>query len=423
VRSELAIDGQSGYTGPELVPPPLVVHRHLFALSLLFAAARLGAEVVVLEEGFGTPTGGDHCSPEFPAGWTRHDEDGLTPHPNLAGVVTMDAAWVTSDDPFDAANCAAISTSWYEKPAQSDDWMVTPLVHVPEGSRLTWRAFAALASFPDGYEVRYSLAGNAPAEFLVNPPLFAIADENDSWATHEVDLDGASLGGRAVYFAFRNPSFDDYLLYVDDVKVAADNSVLREEFGGVDGTGDCDPDFPLEWIRLDEDGKNPTSETSFVDQAWVASDEDWFTLSSPECVAIATSDYQPTGQADDWMITAPIELPANADLSWRALSDDPGFLESYEVRYSTGGIATTDFTSHAALATVANESASWTAHEVDLDAAGLGGDTIRLAFRDISNNKFLLLVDSIEVSIPLVFRDGFDSGFVGAWSAALGVTP
>ena len=388
-----------------------------FALLLVGSAAAAGAEIVLFEEGFGSPTGGDHCDPEFPAGWTRHDVDGLTPHPSVSYV---DAAWVTLDDAFDPANCAATSTSWYEKPGQSDDWMVTPLVHVAEGATLSWRARVEDPTYPDGYEVLYSLGGTDPSDFLANPVLFTIPDESDQWIDRSVGLDGFGLGGRAAYFAFRNPSFDDLLLHVDDVRVAVDTALLREEFGGPDETGDCAPQFPAAWVRIDADNENPSDETSFVDAAWVASDEEWLTHSSPVCVAIATSDYHPAGQADDWMITAPIALPADAELSWRARSDEPLLLESYQVLWSTGSTSPGDFTQ---LAAVADESATWTAHAVDLDAAGLGDQTVRLAFRDVSDDQFLLLVDSIDVSVPLVFADGFDSGYAGAWSAALGVAP
>jgi hypothetical protein len=120
------------------------------------------------------------------------------------------------------------------------------------------------------------------------------------------------------------------------------------------------------------------------------------------------------------MITPPVALPADAELRWRARSDEPLFPESYEVRWSAGGIAQADFTSHAALAIVSGEATDWTPRTVDLDAAGLGGQPILLAFRNVSNDQFLLLVDSIEISVPLLFRDGFESGQTGAWSAAAG---
>ena len=396
--------------------------RQLTTLFLLAAAVATTAhaEVVVFQEGFGTPTTGVHCTPEFPADWVRHDVDAQTP---AAGVAQVDAAWVTLDDPFDAANCAAVSTSWYDPVGQSNDWMVTPWIHVPEGAVLSWRAFSYLGEDnADDYEVRYSFTGSEPADFLANPALFTRVDELTAWETRQVDLDAAGLAGRAVRLAFRNVADDDYLLYVDDVKVSFDNAVLREEFGGVDGGGECAPHFPDGWERVDDDGRNPDAEVSFVDQAWVARNEDWSALSLAECVAISTSFYQPQGQADDWLITPLIQLPAAADLGWRALADDADFRDGYEVRYSTGGASPADF-SALPLFSIAAENAVWTPRTVDLDAAGLGGQLVRLAFRNHSTDQFLLLVDSIEVSVPIVFRDGFESGFAGAWSAATGIAP
>ena len=385
--------------------------RRLLLLTTFLAARAGGAEVVIFEEGFGEPTEGTYCSPAFPAGWTRHDVDNRTPNENVAYV---DEAWVTLDDLFDLENCAAVSTSWYEPVGQSNDWMITPLIHVPERSSLTWRAFSVLdPPEADDYEILYSLTGTDPGDFT---PLGApVVDEASVWTEHAIDLDAADLGGRAVRFAFRNVSDDDYLLYVDDVKVAVDDTVLREEFGAaVDGI--CSPAFPGTWTRTDVDGRTPDADVAFVDQAWVARNEDWATFTLRECVAISTSFYQPAGQADDWLISPPIPLPIAAALSWRALSDEAEFPEDYEVRASLGGAAPADFTT--LLASVADEDSIWTAHTIDLDAAGLGGQTVRLAFRNRSNDEFLLLLDSIVISASLVFQDGFESGFVGAWSAS-----
>lgn len=395
--------------------------RTLVAL-LALSAAQAGArgEVIVFEETFGAPTAGTYCDPAFPPGWTLLDGDGGTPN---AGVAQVNAAWVTLDEPFDAANCAAVSTSWYDPVGQSDDWMVTPLVHVPAGARLSWRAFSFLdVPDADDYEVRYSLAGTAPADFLAHPALFTRTDELTTWTGRSVDLEAAGLSGREVRFAFRNVSNDDYLLYVDDVRVSFDNDLFREEFGSAGGNGKCSPLFPATWARVNADGRTPESTVSFVDQAWVARNEDWSALTLAECVAISTSSYQPQGQADDWMITHAFQVPSAADLSWRAIADDAGFPDGYEVRYSTGGATPADFTAPP-LFSVAAENAGWTARKVDLDAAGLGGQTIRLAFRNHSTDQFLLLVDSVEVSVPVVFRDGFDGGFAGAWSGTIGLTP
>ena len=395
--------------------PPLT----LFACLVVLASSAL-AEIVVFEESFGTPTGGLYCDPAFPAGWTRIDVDSRVPN---ASVAYVDEAWVTYDDPFDAANCTALSTSWYEPVGAADDWMITPLIHVPQGAVLSWRAFAGLEDpDADGYEVRYSVAGTAPSDFLAHDALLSIELEETSWKSRAIDLDAADLAGRAVYFAFRNNSDDDYLLYVDDVKVAFDDTVFREEFGGVDGSGLCDPLFPAGWMLHDVDGSTPDPGVDWVSDAWVAHDTS--PDNAADCAAFSTSAYLPPGQADDWMITPPIAIPPAAELRWEAsaFTGTAGFEDGYEVRHSTTGSAVSDFTAPP-LFSIAAESMAWSARAVDLETAGLTGLTVRFAFRNHSVDKDLLAIDAVAVAQRIVFRDGFESGLAGAWSAAAGFGP
>jgi hypothetical protein len=332
----------------------------------------------------------------------------------------VDEAWVVGEDPFDPANCAAASTSWYVPAGAADDWLISPLLHVPVGAVLRWRALAEDPTYPDGYQVRYSLTGAAPADFLALPALFSIADEETTWTARELDLESAGLTGRALRLAFRNDSDDDLLLYVDDVELVFEDAVFREEFGGSDGAL-CAPVFPAGWTRHDVDGRTPDPAVAWVDEAWVAAG------TAPDdpagCAAFSTSAYLDFGQADDWMVTPPIAVPRDAELRWRAsaFTTEELLRDGYEVRWSTTGSAAADFPDGQVLFGVEAESIAWATRSVDLDAAGLGGETVRFAFRNHSTNKDLLAIDAVEVAAAILFRDGFESGFAGAWSATAGL--
>jgi hypothetical protein len=162
----------------------------LVALVTLNALPLPAAVTVVLSETFGvrSATLANDCDPNFPAGWTLYDVDGLPRHANIAGQV--DGAWATyADMAFNAGNCVALSTSWYDPPGQADDWMVTPLITIPAlNPELRFVAVVHDPAFPDGYEVRWATT-NSVAAFLANAPLLTIAAENPTKTLRVVDLD------------------------------------------------------------------------------------------------------------------------------------------------------------------------------------------------------------------------------------------
>ncbi len=141
--------------------------------------------------------------------------DGLTPHANVGAYTN---AWNRANVTFGNGTFVAISTSWYVPPASADDWMVTPLIHLPDTNGiLRWDAKAQDGNFRDGYTVYISTTGNTPADFTT--VLYTTAAELATWTTRTVSLDAYS--GQAVYIAFRNNSNDKFLLLVDNIFVGA----------------------------------------------------------------------------------------------------------------------------------------------------------------------------------------------------------
>lgn len=114
-----------------------------------------------------------------------------------------------------------------------------------------------------------------------------------------------------------------------------------------------------------------------------------------KCV-VSTSWFSPVGQADDWLISAPITVTdANTFLVWRAYSPDASYRDGYQVRISTTDSAVASFTTLAL--NVAAELTTWTQRSVKL--TNYVGQTIYFAFRNNSTDKYLLFMDDIKVEV------------------------
>lgn len=153
----------------------------------------------------------------MPAGFTLVDLDGNAVYQD-PGVSFVTDAWVTDADFRDVNNTVAWSTSWYDPADTSDDWMITSAIALDANCVLEWEAEAYLASYPDGYEVRIATTTNIQ-DFLANPPLFSIDEELTVRSRRRVDLAALGYANQTVYIAFRNNSFDDFLLVVDNIQV------------------------------------------------------------------------------------------------------------------------------------------------------------------------------------------------------------
>lgn len=180
------------------------------------------------------------------------------------------------------------------------------------------------------------------------------------------------------------------------VPTHATTVVFSENFG-VRGSVACEPAFPSGWTRYNVDGLTPDTTVSWVNDAWVVKED--IHNNATDCVAFSNSYYSPAGVADDWLVTPQIAIPTlNPKLTFRAITYDPLYPESYEVRWATTS-SVAAFLANSALLTVTGESSAWTAHEIDLSA--LGGQSVYLAFHNKSNDKWLLAVDDVKVtSIP-----------------------
>ncbi|CAN5136032.1 hypothetical protein BH09BAC1_BH09BAC1_01030 [soil metagenome] len=185
----------------------------LSVLVLLVTTSQMSAQLLLLED----------FENGIPATWIVRDVDGKTPDPDVAGLgFGVGDAWIGVPEGIingdGNPNGVALSHSWYTPVAASNDWLISPPIALGTTTDLIWKAQTfGSAAFRDGYEVRISTTDTTIAAFLANPALFTIAAENNGWNSHTVNL--AAYANQTVYIAFRNNSFDKYLLALDDVIV------------------------------------------------------------------------------------------------------------------------------------------------------------------------------------------------------------
>ncbi|MBN4062409.1 choice-of-anchor J domain-containing protein, partial [Bacteroidales bacterium AH-315-I05] len=165
--------------------------------------------------------------------------------------------------------------------------------------------------------------------------------------------------------------------------------------------------IPGTWTIIDNDGLTPNTSVSQFTNAWIGA-EDFD--NAADTVAMSTSWYTPAGQSDDWLITPAITLTTNNVLAWEAEAQDPAFPDGYEVRISTVGPTIADFLANTALFSIAAESGGvWTQRTVDLQAAGYSNQTVYIAWRNNSNDQFILMVDDISVGDQAQFDAAIDA--------------
>ncbi|MBF6608804.1 MAG: choice-of-anchor J domain-containing protein [Flavobacterium sp.] len=218
-----------------------------FLLFLTFCPAFFYGQV--FQENF------DGNGPGFTA-WTVIDVDGQTPADAVSYITT---GWnrIDKDGPDGsfggpAGDHAAMSTSWYETPGTSNDWLISPQIDLAglTTAFIQWDSKAQDADFPDGYVLKLAPnGGNTVADFTVD--LFSTIAENPTYTSRMADL--TAYVGQTVRIAFVNNSTDKFILIVDNIVVTEEEPVIPITYCTVDF-------FVAEAITLVEvaDLNNPT---------------------------------------------------------------------------------------------------------------------------------------------------------------------
>lgn len=202
------------------------------------------------------------------------------------------------------------------------------------------------------------------------------------------------------------------------VSVAQSQILFSEDFDGISGPtagGAGTYTFPSGWLKRNVDNRPPAANVAYVNEAWERREN--FSTNVSDSAAFSTSFYSPVGPADDWMWTPLISLPANAVLKWDAMTYDAAFPDGYEVRIMTQsstpggptggtGVMGNQVTNSTVLFTIVAENTVMTSRQVSLST--FAGENVWIAFRNNSNDKFILLIDDIIVEV----QNNFDASLV-----------
>jgi hypothetical protein len=151
------------------------------------------------------------------------------------------------------------------------------------------------------------------------------------------------------------------------------------------------------------DNRTPDSQVSYVNEAWERRED--FGSNVIDSVAFSTSYYSPVGAADDFMWTPAQTIQPNTTLFWNAKAYDPAYPDGYEVRIMTApnaptggtGVLGNQLSASTVIFSTAAESSTWVNRSVPLNA--YSGQTVYIGFRNNSNDKFILVIDDIELRV------------------------
>lgn len=169
----------------------------------------------------------------IPSSFSLFDLDGLTPQLPFP----IDEAWTAWTDPDDDDNTVAASLSYYTPAGTSNDWMVLPLIELPDDTascHLYWRSRSAYDTYKDGYVLMISEESQRSPEQLINNGISAswktfLQVPNyinpAEWTTFQVNL--SEYAGKQIYIAFVNKTYDGWMLFIDDITIGNRESVKK----------------------------------------------------------------------------------------------------------------------------------------------------------------------------------------------------
>lgn len=150
-------------------------------------------------------------------------------------------------------------------------------------------------------------------------------------------------------------------------------------------------------------GNYPFKSLSQYQKAWLS----YVPYNGTDTFAVSTSWINPLGTAAAWLITPKIDsIKINSILSWEAMAPDINNPDGYEVYITTTTTSTpkaADFTT--IIFSTTAEKSNWQTHGISL--AAYAGQSIRIAFKNNSSNKYQLWLDDIIVEN---IANGMDAG-------------
>ena len=126
-------------------------------------------------------------------------------------------AWIQFYDGYDSK--IAFSTSNYDPAGQSDDFLITPAIAIPQDGNPTlyWKGKSYDFEFTDSYAVKVSETNNNKESFTTT--LAQIDGEQPyDFASHTLDL--SAYKGKTIYIAFINNTTNGLYLALDDLYIS-----------------------------------------------------------------------------------------------------------------------------------------------------------------------------------------------------------
>ena len=164
-----------------------------------------------------------------------------------------------------------------------------------------------------------------------------------------------------------------------------------------------DGQIPEEFTLINMDGliPNEPDDAVFADSAWIVIQSGLL----ESFAALSLSWYiNDAGPADDWMILPKYELGDEAELSWTAQSttSSGNFPDSYQVLINSGEPTFDDFAENGAVLLSVEPEEYETAQNRSLDLSEYAGQSVHIAFRNITPSGDALLIDDIRLTNVIV---------------------
>ena len=176
--------------------------------------------------------------------YTMINNDGLSV-PFYAPVLEFDtAAWIQFYDGYD--NKIAFSTSWYDPAGQSDDWLITPAIAIPDGGEPTlyWKAKSYDFENLEDYDVRVSTTDNQMESFT-DTVLTVEGEQPFTYITRSLDL--SDYQGQTIHLAFVNTTVNGYYLALDDLYLSNSSDCNLPDVIGVTSADLTESSFTVNW--------------------------------------------------------------------------------------------------------------------------------------------------------------------------------
>jgi hypothetical protein len=163
----------------------------------------------------GPPIFYENFNSGIPSSWTIFNYDTCTLLFNMP-VRGYTGAWQTYEH-YDR-RCAADADHFVHTCA-SNDYLITPAITLGASPVcLSWLGSTLYTAYTETYNVLISTTIPDTIGFKANPPLAVVSNDVPTWTAHSVDL--SAYAGQTVYLAFWNYTYDQFAIYIDDIRVS-----------------------------------------------------------------------------------------------------------------------------------------------------------------------------------------------------------